>query len=301
MGIVPANNPELIETHITGYGWTGPYAHRPGIDPLAQAMLGLERAQGGHHNPPVFPAQLAPTDFTTGAMAAFGTVLALLTRRRHGHVQRVESNLLYGGVLLTSEWFSSYAGRAARPLADKMQFGLHPLHRLYQLSDGWIYVVSRAPDALDKVCASLGLDSALIDTAATAGEHKETNDEHANESLLARVLADSMATLTVESGIELLRRSGVYAAPAMAADSEVFLAGAHANESAHVAQTMHPQLGDMRVASRYVRVDGGMSDAGMPTPMLGEHTADVIREIGFADMDIDRLFDDGVVKSELAQ
>jgi crotonobetainyl-CoA:carnitine CoA-transferase CaiB-like acyl-CoA transferase len=74
MGVGPAVNPQLIETHMTGYGWTGPYAKRPGIDPLAQALMGLSRAQGGPDNPPVFPAQLAPTDYTNGAMGALGTI-----------------------------------------------------------------------------------------------------------------------------------------------------------------------------------------------------------------------------------
>lgn len=102
MGIGPENHPQLIETHLTGYGPTGPYAKRPGIDPLAQALMGMSRAQGGPDNAPVFPAQLAPTDYTTGAMGAFGTVLAIFARTRHGTVQRVDSNLLNGAVLLSS-------------------------------------------------------------------------------------------------------------------------------------------------------------------------------------------------------
>ena len=73
-------NPRLIETHVTGFGWDGPYALRPGIDPLAQALMGLSRAQGGPENPPVFYSQLAPTDFTAGALGALGTILALFAQ-----------------------------------------------------------------------------------------------------------------------------------------------------------------------------------------------------------------------------
>ena len=131
MGIGPevlkTLNPRIIETHVTGYGWRGPYAHRPGIDPLAQALMGLQRAQGGPGNPPVFPAQLAPTDFTTGAMGALGTILALFVRERTGVVQRVDSNLLNGGIILSSEWFTRYAGKPTRRLADKGQYGLDAL------------------------------------------------------------------------------------------------------------------------------------------------------------------------------
>ena len=59
-------NPVIIEAHVTAFGWTGPYAHRPGLDPLAQALIGLQRAQGGPENPPVFLGGLAPNDYVAG-------------------------------------------------------------------------------------------------------------------------------------------------------------------------------------------------------------------------------------------
>ena len=157
MGVGPAVNPQLIETHMTGYGWTGPYAKRPGIDPLAQALMGLSRAQGGPENPPVFPAQLAPTDYTNGAMGALGTILALLARRRFGIVQRIDSDLLAGGIVLSSAWFTRYAGKPERPLADKDQYGLGPFHRLYRVRDGWIYAVAESDEARHALCRAFGL------------------------------------------------------------------------------------------------------------------------------------------------
>ena len=158
MGIGPAINPRLIETHLTGYGRTGPYAHRPGIDPLAQALMGMSWAQGGPENTPVFPAQLAPTDYTNGALGAFGTVLAIFARTRHGIVQRVDGNLLNSAALLSSAWFSAYAGRPERPLADREQYGLNPFHRLFRLRDGWIYVAAEGQAQRRALCNVAGLD-----------------------------------------------------------------------------------------------------------------------------------------------
>src|SRR5262249_60289108 len=74
-----------------------------------------------------------------------GTILALFVRERTGVVQRVDSNLLNGGIILSSEWFTRYAGRPTRRLADKGQYGLDAFHRLYQAHDGWIYVVAETP------------------------------------------------------------------------------------------------------------------------------------------------------------
>ena len=118
--------------------------------------MGMSRAQGGPNNPPVFAAQLAPTDYTNGAMGALGTIMALYARKRTGVVQRVEGNLLNAAVVLSSEWFSKYAGKPERPLADKDQYGLTPFHRLYRLSDGWMYVVARDDAERRAVCAVAG-------------------------------------------------------------------------------------------------------------------------------------------------
>jgi crotonobetainyl-CoA:carnitine CoA-transferase CaiB-like acyl-CoA transferase len=205
MGLGPALNPRLIETHMTGYGWTGPYARRPGIDPLAQALMGLSRAQGGAENPPVFPAQLAPTDYTNGAMGALGTIMALLARARTGVVQRVDSDLLSGGIVLSSASFTRYAGKPERPLADKDQYGLGPFHRLYRLRDGWIYVVAQSEAERRAMCASFGLSppepSAL----------RPAHGRHPNTTAFAMKLAAVVAERSVADALAALRAAGVRA------------------------------------------------------------------------------------------
>ena len=109
-----ALNPRLVESHVTAFGWDGPYAHRAGVDPLAQALTGLQRAQGGESLPPVYLAALAPTDFTAGAMGALGALLCLYTRERHGVTQKADTNLLSAGIVLSVEGFMRYEGKPPR-------------------------------------------------------------------------------------------------------------------------------------------------------------------------------------------
>ena len=104
-------NPGLIQAHTTAFGWSGPYAHRPGVDPLAQAWMGLQFAQGGRGNPPVFLAQLAPTDFSSGGMVALGAIMALYARERTGVAQKVDCNLLNSGAVLREDDFLRYEGQ----------------------------------------------------------------------------------------------------------------------------------------------------------------------------------------------
>jgi crotonobetainyl-CoA:carnitine CoA-transferase CaiB-like acyl-CoA transferase len=294
MGVGFAVNPRLIETHMTGYGWTGPYAKRPGIDPLAQALMGLSRAQGGPDNPPVFPAQLAPTDYTNGAMGALGTILALFARSRSGVVQRVESDLLSGGIVLSSAWFTRYAGKPERELADKEQYGLGPFHRLYRLRDGWIYVVAESDKARRAMCAIYGFP--MPEPSAL----RPADGRHPNTTPFAIKLAAVVEQRSLSETLAALSAADVPCAEAPPGDAEIFLDDAHAAANDMVAVCQHPKAGKLRVAWQLIQFGDTRASAGLPTPLLGEHTTDVLREIGYSESEIHALHADGVAKTETA-
>lgn len=295
MGISAKVNPKLIETHLTGYGLTGPYSKRPGIDPLAQAYMGLQRAQGGPENPPVFPAQLAPTDYTNGAMGAFGTILALYARKRTGVAQTVDSDLLGGGVVLSSAWFSKYRGKPVRPLADKGQYGLSPFHRLFKLADGWIYVAAR----------SAAEERAIADVAGLSAEQRAAigstaAGQHPNDTRLAHALAEAYAKFQVAPILATLKAAGVAAIACEKGDSEVFLDDPHSLANDMVAVRQHPTGGEIKVAWQWIQFADTKPSAGRATPLLGEHSGDVLREVGYSDEAIAALRRDGTIKIESA-
>ncbi len=287
MGIGADVDPELIETHVTGYGLTGPYSKRPGIDPLAQALMGLSRAQGGSGNPPSFAAQLAPTDFTAGAMATLGSILALYARRWGRASRRVDSNLLNAAVVLSSPWFGKWRGKEERPLADSGQHGIDAFHRLYRLRDGWIYVAADTDDARAALSAALGLGA--LDPAGGG---------HPAESPLARAIEAAFADRRVEDALAALEEAGVPAAEARSGASEVFLDDETAHANGLVTETRHPTAGRMRIAWNYIGFRNTASSAARPTPLLGEHSADVLAEAGLDEGEIEALFASGAVLAE---
>jgi crotonobetainyl-CoA:carnitine CoA-transferase CaiB-like acyl-CoA transferase len=292
MGLGPAVNPRLIETHMTGYGWTGPYAKRPGIDPLAQALMGLSRAQGGGENPPVFAAQLAPTDYTNGAMGALGTILALLVRARSGIAQRVDCDLLSAGTVLSSQWFTRYAGKPERPLADKAQYGLGPFHRLYRAADGWIYAVAESDRARGAMCALFGVSMPQA-AASVPGQHP-------NATPFALQLAAAVEQRSAAQVLAQLNAAGVAATEAAAPDSAIFLDHPNTSANGMVAVRQHAKAGTLRVAWQLVQFGDTRPSAGLPTPLLGEHTTQVLREIGCSEAKIGSLHAAGIVKTERA-
>ena len=293
MGIGHEYDENLIETQISGYGFTGPYAHRPGIDPLAQALMGLERAQGGQGNPPSFPAQLAPTDFTTGTMAAFGTVLSLFAKARgSAKGQRVEVNLLDGGIVLSSEWFTRYAGRPIRELADKGQFGPNPFHRIYEASDGFIYVAADKPE--QKIAFLAALSCQDLDVGALS----RSDGDHPNESEAVGRLAKAIAATTTAAIEKILAASDIPCAPVAAAESEVFFDDPMSEQNGWTVTKPHATAGRLTAVCRYIGQGDYRDHNILPTPLLGEHNEDILRESGFSAGEIAQLTTDGLITSE---
>ena len=284
MGIGAHVDPELIETHVTGYGLTGPYSKRPGIDPLAQALTGLSRAQGGSGNPPSFAAQLAPTDFTAGAMAALGSIMALYARRRGRAARRVDSNLLNAAAVLSSPWFGRWHGKPERPLADSGQHGIGACHRLYRLADGWIYVAADDEETQAGLMRVLGLGG--LDPAG---------DGHPAESPLAQAMEAAFANRHVEDTLASLQEAGVPATEARSGMSEVFLDDEAAQANNLVTEARHPTAGRMRIAWNYIGFRDTAPSAARPTPLLGEHSADVLAEAGVDEGEIEALIASGAV------
>jgi crotonobetainyl-CoA:carnitine CoA-transferase CaiB-like acyl-CoA transferase len=240
----------------------------------------------------VFPAQLAPTDFTTGAMGALGTILALFVRERTGVVQRVDSNLLNGGIVLSSEWFTRYAGKPTRRLADKGQYGLDAFHRLYQAHDGWLYVAAATPAERLALCRELDCEAIGRDDAPPPANC------HPAETLLAQTLAQRFAGLTLVESLAHLQQAGVPCAPAVAGHSEIFLNDPQAAANDMVGVHQHPVIGRLRLARHYIRFGHTQAVPGRPTPLLGEHTREILREVGFSAQGIAALYAKGVVKTE---
>ena len=201
-------NPGLIQAHTTAFGWSGPYAHRPGVDPLAQAWMGLQFAQGGRGNPPVFLAQLAPTDFSSGGMVALGAIMALYARERTGVAQKVDCNLLNSGAVLREDDFLRYEGKTSPPIADGGQYGLNALHRLFETNEGWLYLIAETQGEWESLCAVMEREDLLADDRLSSSAKRAEHDD-----LLWDMLTEAFAQrysggvgTPIEEGGSTLRR-----------------------------------------------------------------------------------------------
>ena len=274
-------NPRLIQAHITAYGWDGPYSQRPGVDPIAQAITGLQRAQGGYDSPPVYLSALAPCDYTGGALGALGAVLALVARERFGVSQKVDTNLLASGAVMCADDFLDYDGKAPRRLPSADQMGVGPFRRLYRTSDGWIYLAAERPGDVQKVLAAL--------TALGEDDDSGYVSETSLESAFGRHSSHDI--------LEAMRFQSAPCAPVIGDYNVGFFSDAQATANRMSVSLEHPALGEIHFSGNLVSFGDSDTLPRLPTPLLGQHTSEILAELGYDERQILELYESGIVKT----
>ncbi|MSQ09892.1 MAG: CoA transferase [Dehalococcoidia bacterium] len=271
-------NPRLIYVSVSAFGPNGPYAHRPGFDPLLQAMAGTERAQGGPHNPPVFMT-VAITDFTTAMLQAGMVTLALFDRERTGKGRRLEFSLLRSALYLNAEGFTRYRDRVERPLPDQGQHGFGPLDRMYRCAGDWLFLhVPASDDACwTRLTAVAGLQSLAADVRFSTVAGRAQHDE-----ALAQSLETAFATASRDAWLAALEAGAIPCAPVIVDYASRFFADEQALANGYFVWGMHPTSGLVQQVGNYLDFSATPTEQeGRPYPTLGQHTGELLAELGY--------------------
>jgi crotonobetainyl-CoA:carnitine CoA-transferase CaiB-like acyl-CoA transferase len=277
-----AINPRLVYCSVTAFGSTGPYADRPGFDPLLQAMSGMMALQG-FGGPPQY-LRIAVTDYYTASLAAQAMLTGLFVRERTGTGQRVETSLLHGALSFQSGNTVEYAGKP-------VGFRPSPAYRLYQAGDDeWFFLACGNQSIWVRLCKALGLDELAHDPRFASWMLR--ND---NAAALMPLLEERFRTKPRGHWLALLAEHDVPAAPVQT------LADFMANDPAvrhHdlVREYDHPELGRLRMLGQPVIFsDTPTRDPGRP-PTLGEHTDAILHELDYDDAAIADLRTRGILR-----
>ena len=283
-------NPRLIVASVNGYGSTGPYAERPSFDFIAQAMSGFMAATG---LPDGEPMRSAPPigDLVAGLYAAFGVACALHARgsgsragaggtagtgpgTRADSGQYVETSLL-GGLVSMLAYVSAEYFATGRPPARSGND--HPIvfpYGLFEGSDGHIAVAPPDDGYVRRFFRVIGLED-LLDRPEYATN--EARREHRRE--LAGAINERTRTRTVDWWIGRLNEGGCPCGRVMDV-SEVF-ADPQVLAQDLVHDVPHPGAGAVRMTGFPVRFSETPCEMVRPAPRLGEHTREVLAEIGY--------------------
>ncbi|MEC8890506.1 MAG: CoA transferase [Chloroflexota bacterium] len=275
-------NPTIVETHVTAFGWDGPLSSRPGVDPLAQAYMGLQHAQGGEGNQPSYLSHLAPCDYSGGALAAYGTVLGLYVKKKTGIGQKIDTNLLNMGTLMVNGDFASFKGKEPRRLSDPGQHGMSDFRRLYKTSDGWIFVNAEGNNSSLQLLEVMNVrNSSCIDSK--------------KHSCIGIDLENEFVERDSEYWLKFLASNGISAAPSVEHfSSNIF----EDNQVIANGMMCTKKLGEeeLLLIQRYINFIGSRDPVVYPTPNLGEHTVEILIESNIRMDRINYLKDVGAIK-----
>ena len=285
-------NPKIIETHVTAFGWEGPYAHRAGLDPLSQAWMGLQHAQGGPDNGPVFLGEQAPTDYTGGALGVLGAVIALYVRETKGIVQTAKASLLDAGILLSSEEFLKYQGKESRKYSDSDQYGMSLIHRIYQTKDGWIYLIINSKDQFDSILNHLNISIENLDN-----NDKFENIVHGSNYLKLK-FEEYFKINNSSLCVKKLREFGINIIEVSLNYNKYFFDDSEIISDDIVGKCYHKDYGDMKYLRNLIRFENTNYNKFRVTPKLGEHTREILAHLNYSNKQIDLLYEEGIVHSE---
>jgi crotonobetainyl-CoA:carnitine CoA-transferase CaiB-like acyl-CoA transferase len=275
-------NPRLVYCSVTAFGSTGPYADRPGFDPLLQAMSGMMALQG-FGGPPQY-LRIAVNDYYTASLAAQAMITALFVRERTGRGQRVETSLLHGSLSFQSGNTVEYAGKPTG-------FRPSPAYRLYEAGDGeWFFLACGNQPIWVRLCQALGWDELAHDPRFASWLLR--ND---NAGALMPLLEERFRTEPRDHWLALLAEHDVPAAPVQTLTE--FMANDPAvRHHDLVREYDHPELGRLRMLGQPIMFsDTPARDPGRP-PTLGEHTDAILRELGYDDAAMADLRTKGVLR-----
>jgi crotonobetainyl-CoA:carnitine CoA-transferase CaiB-like acyl-CoA transferase len=277
---VCAEHPRLIYCSITGYGFTGPKAGRPGYDILAQAEAGVMSFTGEPDGGPMrYPIAIA--DMTCGMYAAMGILAALYAREKTGRGQFLDMALLDSQLTWLANAGSSYLNANALP---KRWGNAHPSivpYEVFRGADGRCFVLGVGTEALwKKLLRMMKLDDGL-----GQDERFQTNALRTkNRATLIPILQAKFDEQPVSAWLAILVSAEIPAAPINTVEEAVN--DAQTRTRSMIVQIEHPTLGIARSIGNPIKFSETPVSYRLPPPMLGEHTSEVLRELGYSDEDV---------------
>jgi crotonobetainyl-CoA:carnitine CoA-transferase CaiB-like acyl-CoA transferase len=280
-------NAGLVYCSISGFGQTGPWSQRAGQDLIAQAMSGLMSITGELGGAPV-KCGVPVADLTTALYSALSITAALYERNRSGQGQYLDLSLFESalalGVWETALYFAT--GEVAGPLGSAHRASAP--YQAFACADGYITLGATTPSNWRNGCKALGLEHLIDDPRfATPTARKE------NEKVLAALIEAVTVTQPRAHWQRLMDEGGVPCGPILGYDET--LAAEHTIARGMVGEVEHPTAGPSRIVASPIHMSRTPPRRPRPAPLLGQHSREVLREVGLDDREIDRLAESGAL------
>lgn len=280
-------NPRLVYGSISGFGQSGPYRDRPGYDQIAQGLGGLMSITGLPGQGPV-RVGIPVADLTAGMFLAHGILVALLERERSGRGQWVHTSLLEAMVRMldfqATRWL---IGKEIPPQAGND----HPTGiptGVFRTADGHVNIAASGQTMYRRLCETLEVPGLIDDP-----RFKTPPERSKNRTALTNELEAVLVSKPSAHWVERLNAAGVPCGPILNV-KEVF-EDAHIRHLGLATPVRHPRLGELEVQNLPVTLSRTPGAVRTPAPDPGQHTEEILGELGYGKDDVARLRRDGVI------
>lgn len=282
-----ALNPRLIHCSISGFGSVGPMRHGKGYDLILQAFSGMLSITGDEGSAPM-RSPFSPVDQGTGMHALIGILAALLRRHQTGEGCSVEASLFDTSAAFLAYFLQNYWNSEKEPRKAGVGHGSLCPYGLFDTADRPL-ILGIANDALwRKFCRLAQIETAMDDprfaTNTARVQHRSDTELLVTRALRAHGRGHWLALLD-DHGVPC---TAVHSLGEMAAHP-------HTEASGMLLHYEHPHFGPMNGVAQPLRFDGERSAQRLAPPLCGEHSLQVLRELGRSEAEIDRLLEKGLV------
>jgi len=278
---IHGRNPRLVYGSISGFGQDGPYATRGGVDQIAQGLGGLMSVTGLPGTEPT-RVGIPVSDLSAGLYLAVGILVALHDRQRTGVGRWVRTSLLESMIAMLDLQAARWTIDGVVPVQEGNHHPTLVPMGCFASADGYVNIAGPAGRLLRRFCEVIGLPELPDDPRFDDGPKRSEN-----RTALNALVAERLRTRTTAEWVAALNEVGVPCGPVNTID-EVF-ADVQVTHLAMAAPVEHDALGRLELVRNAVTLDDGPSTVRTPSPDSGQHSDEILAELGFDQVRIDDL------------